>query len=76
MDVAADTSRRMNVLNMTTKDGSYVHEVISLSDDGKKRSRVTQFLKDGKILCRALIEEEKVTDDWAAYEKLHKAQTP
>lgn len=68
MDAVGDTTRRMTMLNMTMKDGSYVHEVISLSDDGKQRSRATQFLKDGKILRRTLIDEEKVTDDWAAYE--------
>ena len=71
MEVAQDTSRRMTVLMMNFKDGSgsYVHEVISLSDDGKKRSRATQFLKDGKIIRRTLIDEEKVTDDWSTYEK-------
>jgi hypothetical protein len=68
MDAAGDTARRMTMLNMTMKDGSYVHEVISLSDDGKRRSRATQFLKDGKILRRTLIDEEKVTDDWASFE--------
>jgi CpeT/CpcT family (DUF1001)/Domain of unknown function (DUF3598) len=74
MDVAADTSQRMNIINMTMKDGSYVHEVISISDDGKKRSRATQFLKDGKIIRRTLIDEEKVTDDWVAYEESQKQQ--
>lgn len=71
MEVAQDTSRRMTILMMNFKDGSgsYVHEVISLSDDGQKRSRATQFLKDGKVIRRTLIDEEKVTDDWATYEK-------
>ena len=71
MEVSEDASRRMTILMMNFKDGtgSYVHEVISLSDDGKKRSRATQFLKDGNVIRRTLIDEIKVTDDWATYEK-------
>jgi CpeT/CpcT family (DUF1001) len=74
MEVAEDASRRMTILMMNVKDGTYVHEVISLSEDGKRRSRATQFLKDGSVIRRTLIDEEKVTDDWAAYEK--KATAP
>jgi hypothetical protein len=72
MEVADDPSRRMTILMMTMKDGSYVHEVISLSSDGQKRSRATQFLKDGNVIRRTLIDEVKVTDDWARYEKNEK----
>jgi len=70
MDLAGDSTGRSSVLIMNYKDGSglYVHEIISLSDDGKRRSRAAQYLKDGRLQRRTLIDEEKVTDDWAAYE--------
>jgi hypothetical protein len=70
MDIAADDSRRGSLLFMTFKDGSglYAHEIISCSDDGRQRSRATQYLKDGRLVRRTQIDEEKVTDGWAAYE--------
>jgi hypothetical protein len=70
MDLAGDTSGRGSVIVMNYKDGSgmYVYEIVARSADGKRRSRATQYLKDGKIARRTLIDEEKVTDDWAAYD--------
>jgi hypothetical protein len=70
MNIPADTSGRGAVIVMDYKDGSgqYVYEIVAHSADGKRRSRATQYLKDGKIVRRTLIDEEKVTDDWRAYE--------
>jgi hypothetical protein len=70
MNIPADTTGRGAVIVMDYKDGSgqYVYEIIAHSADGKHRSRATQFLKDGKVVRRTLIDEEKVTDDWRAYE--------
>lgn len=68
MDVPDDPTMRSAVILMDYKDGSgmYVHEIVSVSSDGRFRARATQYLKDGRILRRTLIDEEKVTADWAA----------
>ena len=70
MDIPADASGRGAVVVMDYKDGSgqYVYEIVARSQDGKSRSRATQYLKDGKIQRRTLIDEVKITDDWQAYE--------
>ncbi len=75
MDVPDDPSGRSAVILMQYKDGSglYVHEIVSVSADGRHRARATQYLKDGRIVRRTLIDEDKVTDDWAAYDA---ARTP
>jgi hypothetical protein len=55
---------------MDYKDGSgmYMHQIVSLSDDGRFRSRTAQYLVKGRIVRRTLIDEEKLTDDWRAYD--------
>lgn len=70
MPVAGDTAGRSAVLVLDYKDGSdlYMHEIVSLSDDGRHRSRMAQYLKDGRLVRRTLIDEQKVSDDWAAYD--------
>ncbi len=58
MPVAADPTGRMGVLWMASKDGALqMHEVISLSEDGSRRYRVAQYLRDGRLWRRTLIEE-------------------
>lgn len=61
MDVPGDTTGRSAVLLMEYKDGSdmYMHQIVSLSDDGRYRSRTAQYLVKGKIVRRTLIDEEK-----------------
>lgn len=70
MDVPDDPTQRSAVILMDYKDGSglYAHEIVSVSADGRFRARATQYLKDGRIVRRTLIDEEKLTSDWAAYE--------
>lgn len=70
MPVPGDATGRMGVLTLTYKDGSglYMHEIVSLSDDGRSRSRVAQYLQDGRLVRRTQIDESKVTEDWAAYD--------
>ena len=65
-----DSTGRCTVLLMDYEDGSgmYMHQIVSLSDDGRYRSRTAQYLVRGKILRRTLIDEEKITDDWRAYD--------
>lgn len=45
----------------------YLYEMIQLSDDGRSRSRVWQWIKAGRIHMRTLIDEEKVSDDCRGY---------
>ena len=61
MDVPGDTTGRSAVLLMEYKDGSdmYMHQIVSLSDDGRYRSRTAQYFVKGKIVRRTLIDEEK-----------------
>ncbi len=70
MDIPADTTGRGAVIVMDYKDGSgqYVYEIVPRSADGRRRSRATQYLKNGEIQRRTLIDEVKITDDWRAYE--------
>jgi hypothetical protein len=70
MDIPGDASGRGAVLVMTYKDGSgqSVYEIITRSADGTRRSRATQYFADGRLLRRTLIDEEKVTDDWRAWD--------
>lgn len=70
MDVPGDTTGRSAVLLTDYKDssGTYMHQIVSLSDDGRFRSRTAQYLVKGKIVRRTLIDEEKITDDWRAYD--------
>jgi hypothetical protein len=60
-DVAEDPTGLTSIFVMTFKDGSgmTVSEVVSLSPDGKSRSRATQYLVGGKIVRRTLIDEVK-----------------
>jgi hypothetical protein len=56
-----DPSGLNSVLFMAFKDGSglTVSEVITLSPDGKRRMRAAQYVVDGKIQRRTLIDEER-----------------
>ena len=40
------------------------NELIQLSDCGRFRQRVWQWIRDGQIAQRTLIDEEKVSDEW------------
>ena len=61
-DLATDPSRLTSVFRMDFTDGSglTVSEIVSLSDDGNHRMRATQYIKEGRILRRTLIDEQRV----------------
>ena len=61
-----DPSGLSSVLTMQYLDGLQVHEIISVRPDGLRRSRAAQYLKDGRLERRTLIDEVKVTANWAA----------
>jgi ketosteroid isomerase-like protein len=56
-----DTSGLNSVLQMSFKDGSgmTVSEIITVSPDGKSRMRAAQYIIDGKIVRRTLIDEAR-----------------
>ena len=45
----------------------YLYEMIQLSDDGRSRCRVWQWIKNGRTHRRTLIDEEKISDAWEGY---------
>jgi hypothetical protein len=47
--------------------GLVLYEMIQLSDCGQYRSRTWQWLRDGKMHLRTLIDEHKVSDSWEGY---------
>lgn len=65
-EVKLDENRRTMMLHWERVDepGIYLYEMIQLSDCGKLRTRVWQWIKDGKTLKRTLIDERKVSDEW------------
>ena len=48
----------------------YLYEMIQLSDDGEARARVWQWFKSDRLLQRTIIDERRVSTDWAAFEGL------
>ena len=46
--------------------GTYLYEMIQISDCGDYRSRTWHWFRDGRCIQRTLIDEQKVTSDWRA----------
>jgi len=69
LDDVSDPFNRTVFLYMVYKSDpdQYVYEIINISDDGKYRTRMTQFLKAGRTTSRTLIDEELVSRDWSKY---------
>lgn len=68
-EVPLDDFNRTLMLNWTRKGESdlYLYEMIQMSDCGRYRCRVWQWIKSGRIHMRTLIDEEKVSDSWQDY---------
>jgi hypothetical protein len=66
-EVGIDEYQRTIMLHWVRKGepGTYLYEMINTSDDGRSRSRVWQWLENGKIKMRTLIDEVKTSDSWA-----------
>jgi len=43
---------------------TYLYEMIQVSDCGRYRQRVWQWIRDGRCVLRTLIDEQKLTDNW------------
>lgn len=65
-DVPLDENSRTTMLYWVRKDDPdmYLYEMIHLSDCGNFRSRVWQWIKEGKTLQRTLIDETRTSTDW------------
>lgn len=46
---------------------TYLYEMIQISDCGRYRTRVWQWINAGRTRMRTLIDEEKVSDSWEGY---------
>jgi hypothetical protein len=68
MDLPGETPAAGSLLVMRARDPADpdVHEIISCSPDGRRRWRVSQFLRDGQLSGRTVIDEVKITDDGGA----------
>ncbi len=51
-----------------SEEDLYLYEMIQISDCGNYRSRTWQWFKNDKLFQRTLIDEQRVTSDWQAYE--------
>ena len=70
--VDLDEHERTMMLHWTRNNEPdlYLYEMIQLSDDGEARARIWQWFKSDRLLQRTLIDERRVSTDWAAYEDL------
>jgi hypothetical protein len=68
-EVPLDDYNRTLMLNWVRKGEPdlYLYEMIQMSDCGRYRCRVWQWIKAGRIARRTLIDEEKVSDSWEGY---------
>ncbi len=68
-EVPLDDFNRTLMLNWTRKGEAdlYLYEMIQMSDCGRYRCRIWQWIKSGRIHMRTLIDEEKVSDSWQGY---------
>ncbi len=62
---AANTLLFMEILY---RPGETVYEMAQISACGDHRTRTVQFLKDGRTMQRTLIDESRLTSDWAAFD--------
>jgi hypothetical protein len=69
-DVALDEHGRTMMLHWTRNDERdlYLYEMIQLSDDGLARARVWHWFKSDRLFQRTLIDERRLSTDWAAYD--------
>lgn len=69
-NVDLDTYNRTMMLNWTRREERdlYLYEMIQISDCGTARARVWQWFKADRLFQRTLIDERRVSTDWAAYD--------
>lgn len=70
---AGGNGERCGLLTLHHHDGSglSVRELVVVSADGRRRWRDAQYLREGQLVRRTLIDEEKVNEDWRAWDVAH-----
>ena len=70
--VDLDEHQRTMMLHWTRvgEPDLYLYEMIQISDDNEARARVWHWFKNDRLLQRTLVDEVRVSTDWAAYENL------
>lgn len=70
--VDLDAFNRTMMLHWTRRNEPdlYLYEMIQLSDDGEARARVWQWFKNDRLMQRTLVDERRISTDWASYEHL------
>ena len=73
--VDLDEHQRTMMLHWTRvgEPDLYLYEMIQISDDNEARARVWHWFKNDRLLKRTLVDEKRVSTDWAAYENLDPA---
>jgi hypothetical protein len=66
VEASEDPGRRTILLHWMRngEPDTYLYEMIQLSDCGRYRTRVWQWLRGGQCVMRTLIDEQKVSDRW------------
>lgn len=69
-EVDLDEFKRTIMLHWVRKNEPdlYLYEMIQISDCGQYRARVWQWFRGGRLTHRTLIDEQRVSTDWRAYE--------
>lgn len=55
---------KLNADTPQLKAGSEAFEMVNMGEGGEVRMRMTQYLYEGRIAMRTLIDEVRVTSDW------------
>ena len=68
-EVPLDQFHRSVMLYWVRRDdpATYLYEMIQLSDCGRYRTRVWQWIRAGQCWQRTLIDERKVAEDWTGH---------
>ena len=69
-EVPLDENNRTIMLHWTRNNEPdlYLYEMIQLSDCGQYRARVWQWFRKGRLFQRSLIDEQRLSKDWQAYD--------
>lgn len=69
-EVPLDENNRTIMLHWTRNNEPdlYLYEMIQISDCGQYRARVWQWFRQGRLFQRTLVDEQRVSADWQAYD--------
>ena len=68
-EVPLDENNRTIMLHWTRNNEPdlYLYEMIQISDCGQYRARVWQWFRQGRLFMRTLVDEQRISEDWQAY---------